>query len=135
MADKKQIVVIGNGMAGVSACEAVLKTKKEAAMTIFGDEPYTNYNRILLSDVLAGKTTYGKIVLNTKEWYDENGIDLRLSSPIHSIDPVQKSVIDQNGKITPYDSLILAMGGLPYLPPISGLDRKGVMVFRTMDET
>ncbi len=135
LADKKRIVVVGNGMAGVAVAEAILKTKQETAITIFGDEPYTNYNRILLSDVLAGKTTYDKIVLNTKEWYDQNRIDLRLSCPINAIDPVAKCVIDQVGQATPYDSLVLAVGGLPYLPPITGANKQGVLVFRTMDET
>lgn len=122
-------------MAGVAAVEAILKTKNQADITIFGDESYTNYNRILLSDVLAGKTSFEKIVLNTQEWYTDNGIDLRLGVSVNAIDPVSKSVIDANGQATPYDSLVLAMGGLPYLPPILGSDKRGVMVFRTMDET
>jgi nitrite reductase (NADH) large subunit len=122
-------------MAGVAVVEAILKTKKQTAITIFGDESYTNYNRILLSDVLAGKTSFEKIVLNTQEWYTDNGIDLRLGVSVNAIDPVSKSVIDANGQATPYDSLVLAMGGLPYLPPILGSNKKGIMVFRTMDET
>ncbi len=140
-------------MAGVAAVEAILKTKKgerplrgqralrgerpprEVAITIFGDESYPNYNRILLSDVLAGKTSFEKIVLNTQAWYTDNGIDLRLGVSVNAIDPVSKSVIDANGQATPYDALVLAMGGLPYLPPILGSDKKRVMVFRTMDET
>lgn len=135
MADKQRIVVVGNGMAGVSAVEAILKTHHGAVITIFGDEPHPNYNRILLSDVLAGKTTFEKIVLNPKEWYAQNGLDLKLSAPICKIDATLKFVTDLNGQVTPYDFLILAMGGLPYLPPILGLDKKGVLVFRTLDET
>ncbi len=131
----KKIVVIGNGMAGVDAVEAILKLRSDFQITVFGDEPYTNYNRILLSDVLAGKTTKEKIILHPKEWYDHHGIDLRLAVKVVAIDPDNKMVTDATGAITPYDHLIIATGALPFVPPIPGREKEGVMVFRTMEET
>ena len=122
-------------MSGLCAVEAILKTKADVTITIFGDEPHPNYNRILLSDVLAGKTAYEKIILNSNEWYQENQIDLRKSEAVCAIDPEIKVVIDSKGEQTPYDYLIIAVGGLPFVPPISWADKSGVMVFRTMDET
>ncbi len=131
----KNLVVIGNGMAGVGAVEALLKRKADLSITIFGDEPYTNYNRILLSDVLAGKTAPDKIILNSKAWYEENRINLKLGLGVTQIDPENRYVLDTTGARTPYDALILAVGGLPFVPPIPGRDKEGVMLFRTMDET
>ncbi len=132
-ARKKRVVVIGNGMAGVGVVEALLKRKADLAITIFGDEPYTNYNRILLSDVLAGKTTPDKIILNPKEWYQEHQIDLKPAAT--RIDTESRSVLDITGARTPYDVLVLAVGGLPFVPPIPGREKERVLCFRTMDET
>ena len=138
-------------MAGCGVVEALLaqkpaqaseKTSAKASdkisnwsITIFGDEPHPNYNRILLSDVLAGKTVPAKIILNPPEWYKDNGIDLRLGVPISAIDVAGRSVVDRLGMHTPYDALVLAVGGLPFVPPIPGCDQEGVRVFRTLDET
>ncbi len=131
----KKLVVIGNGMAGVAAIEAILKKNADVAITLFGDEPHPNYNRIYLSDVLAGKTSPSKIVLNTIEWYQQNKIDLRLGLPVAQIDTQTHQVMDAQGGATHYDVLILAVGGLPFVPPIPGADKNGVHVFRTLDET
>jgi nitrite reductase (NADH) large subunit len=130
-----RVVVVGNGMAGLAAVEAVLKLKPEAAITIFGDEPHLSYNRILLSDLLAGKTAAGKLVMNSKEWYTACGIDLKLGNPVSAIDPEGRVITDRSGKTTFYDALILAVGGVPFVPPILGREKKGVFVFRTLEET
>ncbi|MEK7286551.1 MAG: FAD-dependent oxidoreductase [Nitrospirota bacterium] len=135
MADKIKIVVIGNGMSGLCAIEAILKTKADVAITIFGDEPYPNYNRIMLSDILARKTSYEKIILNSDAWYQENYIDLRKNEAIAAIDPQRKVVISTKGDESPYDYLIIAVGALPFIPHMIGADKKQVMVFRTLDET
>ncbi len=127
-----KIVVIGNGMAGIATVEAILKCDKKAAITVFGDEPYTNYNRILLSDVLAGVIPKEKIILNPPEWYKDHGIDLHLGVAVASIDPGRQVVTDATGGTTPYDYLIIATGALPFVPPIPGREKEGVMVFRTM---
>lgn len=130
-----RVVVVGNGMAGTAVVEALLKLKADPAITIFGDEPHPSYNRILLSDVLAGKMGPEKIFLNRKEWYAERGIDMRLGVAVTSIDPINKSVIDATGAVTSYDFLVLAVGGSPVIPPIQGCGKKGVFVFRSLDDT
>lgn len=130
-----RLVVIGNGMAGMAAVEAILKPRSDLSITIFGDEAQTHYNRIYLSDVLAGKTTGEKIILHPKPWYTERGIDLRQGVKVVSIDPDAKQVSDSEGTVTEYDMLLLATGGSPVIPPICGSDKEGVFAFWTMEDT
>ncbi|MEO2053840.1 MAG: FAD-dependent oxidoreductase [Nitrospira sp.] len=130
-----RLVVIGNGMAGMATVEAILKTKSDLSITIFGDEAQTHYNRIFLSDVLAGKTTGEKIILHSESWYAKNEIDLRQGVKVVSINPKAKQVSDSEGTVTDYDSLLLATGGSPTVPPIAGSDKEGVFVFWTMKDT
>ena len=130
----KRLVVIGNGMAGVAAVEEVLKLDPTVAVTIFGDEPHVNYNRILLSDVVAGKRAAKDIVLNPREWYEQNRIDLRAGARVASIDPEGKTVTDASGAVTPFDRLLIAVGGSPFIPPMQGADKAGVLCFRTLED-
>ena len=74
----QKLVVVGNGMAGVACVEQILKHAPKFEITIFGDETHVNYNRILLSSVLAGEKAADEIVLNGLEWYQKHGIELRL---------------------------------------------------------
>jgi len=130
-----RLVVIGNGMAGVAVVEAILKTKKPFSITLFGDEAYTNYNRIYLSDVLAGKTDFEKIILNKREWYDQNQIDLKMGVKVTAIDPPSHSIAASDGSSTPYDYLVIAVGAIPFIPPIKGYSKKSAYVFRTIEDT
>jgi len=132
---KQQLVVVGNGMAGVSCVEQILKQPHNFDITIFGDETHVNYNRILLSLVLAGEKSAEEIVINDIDWYQTNGIRARLGVKIASIDRDKKVVIDENGGVTEYDKLILATGSSAFIPPIPGVDKKNVHVFRTLDDT
>jgi len=132
---KQQLVVIGNGMAGVSCVEQILKQPHNFDITIFGDETHVNYNRILLSLVLAGEKSAEEIVINDIDWYQTNGIRARLGVKIASIDRDKKVVIDENGGVTEYGKLILATGSSAFIPPIPGVDKKNVHVFRTLDDT
>ncbi|MGB3942492.1 MAG: FAD-dependent oxidoreductase [Candidatus Manganitrophaceae bacterium] len=132
---KKRLVIIGNGMAGVAVVEALLERKASVSITVFGDERHAGYNRILLSDVLSGKSDPAKIITHSKEWYAEQGVDLTLGLPVTAINSEAKSVTDAAGGVTPYDFLLLAVGGLPFVPPIPGREKEGVFVFRTMEET
>ena len=132
---KQQLVVVGNGMAGVSCVEQILKQPHNFDITIFGDETHVNYNRILLSLVLAGEKSAEEIVINDIDWYQTNGIRARLGVKIASIDCDKKVVIDENGGVTEYDKLILATGSSAFIPPIPGVDKKNVHVFRTLDDT
>src|SRR6516165_10871071 len=100
MNEKKKLVVVGNGMAGVACVEQILKHAPRFEITIFGDETHVNYNRILLSSVLAGERTSDEITLNTLEWYRRNEIDLRLGVRIEDVDSERKTVTGDDGGVT-----------------------------------
>lgn len=131
----KQLVVVGNGMAGVACVEQILKQRHDFEITIFGDETHVNYNRILLSMVLAGEKSADDIVLNDVDWYRRNGIHTKLGMRIENIDRNRRVVIDAEGHSTPFDNLILATGSSAFIPPIPGVEKKNVYVFRTLDDT
>ncbi|MBO0676342.1 NAD(P)/FAD-dependent oxidoreductase [Mycolicibacterium sp. S2-37] len=138
----RRLVVIGNGMAGVRAIEEILARggADTFEITVFGDEPYGNYNRILLSNVLAGTDDTSEIYLNPLDWYTENGIDLRAGVRVVRIDRYARLVQADDGSVTRYDDLILATGSRSFFPPMAGLwaDDKtltdGVFGFRTLDD-
>jgi nitrite reductase (NADH) large subunit len=131
----KQLVVVGNGMAGIACVEQILGYEPRFAITVFGDETYENYNRVLLSSVLAGEKSADEIVLNTRDWYRRHGIRLQLGVRVMEVDPADKTVTASDGSVTPYDTLLLATGSRAWLPPIDGLDMDGVFQFRTLDDT
>jgi nitrite reductase [NAD(P)H] large subunit len=136
------LVVVGNGMAGARALEEILARggNERFAITVFGDEPYGNYNRILLSNVLAGSDDAGEIYLNPVDWYAENNIDLRAGVRVVRIDPFAHLVHADDGTTLRYDKLILATGSRSFFPPVDGIwqdDRTlapGVFGFRTIDD-
>ncbi len=131
----KRLVVVGNGMAGVACVEQILKYDPQFAITIFGDETHVNYNRILLSSVLAGERSAEEITLNPVEWYVRNGIQLRLGVRVVDVNSDAKTVTGDDGSVTPYDTLLLATGSSAFKPPIEGLDKQNVFAFRTLDDT
>lgn len=139
----RQLVVIGNGMAGARAVEEILARGGGDAfdITIFGDEPYGNYNRIMLSHVLSGEESDADIFLNALPWYQENNITLHAGVRVERIDKYSKHVFAADGRVVPYDVLIIATGSHSFLPPMDGLCtpsgsvRHGVFTFRTMDDT
>jgi nitrite reductase (NADH) large subunit len=126
------LVVIGNGMAGMRTVEELLKLPGGGRyrITVFGAEPHVNYNRIMLSSVLAGDKTVDEIVINSREWYDENGITLMAGDPITEIDRDGKTVTSASGLTISYDRLLIATGSKPLAPPLPGLGLSGVCAFR-----
>jgi nitrite reductase (NADH) large subunit len=130
-----KLVVIGNGMAGVGCIEQILNHAAKFDITVFGDETHVNYNRILLSSVLAGEKSADDIVLNSLDWYEENRIRLRLGVRITDIDPVLKTITGDDGSVTSFDKLLLATGSNPLIPPIDGTKKDGIFVFRNLDDT
>ena len=123
---KQKLVVIGNGMAGIRAVETLLERAPDLYdITVFGSEPYGNYNRILLSPVLAGEKTVDDIMLNTVQWYDDNGITLRKGEMIAMIDRRTCEVVTAEGARVPYDRLLIATGSNPIVLPIPGKDLPG----------
>ena len=132
---KPRLVLIGNGMAGVRTVEELLKIKPDHYdITIFGAEPHPNYNRILLSPVLAGEMTIQEIVLNELDWYKEKGIKLHTGKQISKIDRVKRKVIADDGTEEEYDRLLIATGSTPFMLPIPGNDLPGVIGYRDIKE-
>jgi nitrite reductase (NADH) large subunit len=137
---KLRLVLIGNGMAGVRTLEELLKIAPDLYdITVFGAEPHPNYNRILLSPVLAGEQTIDEIVLNPLAWYADNGITLHTGHTVTKIDRVKRVVIatdGQGGEVqAPYDRLLLATGSLPFILPVPGKDLQGVIAYRDIADT
>ncbi|HTO78425.1 MAG TPA: FAD-dependent oxidoreductase, partial [Methylocystis sp.] len=139
---KKKLVVVGNGMAGVRAVEEVLQRggAEFFDIAIFGDEPYGNYNRIMLSSVLSGEQDASEIFLNPLDWYRENDIALHAGSPVTKIDRAAKIVVSDQGVRAGYDKLLIATGSRPFVPPIDGVYgrdgrlKHGVFGFRNFDD-
>ena len=131
----RRLVVVGNGMAGMACLEQILTHAPRFQVTVFGDETHPNYNRVLLSSVLAGEKKADDIVINGPDWYRRHQIDLRVGVRIVDVDSQARTVTGNDGGVTPYDVLLLATGSSPWFPPISGLDKDGVFAFRTLDDT
>ncbi len=132
---RERLVVIGNGMAGCRAVQEVLKREPgRYEITIFGAEPRVNYDRIMLSPVLAGEKSFADIVINDEAWYADNGIALNAGCKVEAIDRIAQVVRVDDGRDVPYDRLILATGSDPIRLPLPGLDLAGVVTFRDLDD-
>lgn len=131
----ERLVVIGNGMAGVACVDQILRHSPRFEITIFGDETHVNYNRILLSSILAGEKEFDDIVLNDIDWYQRHGIRARLGVRVDALDREARTVTGSDGSVTPYDKLIIATGSSAFVPPVEGLGKHGVFVWRTLDDT
>ncbi|WP_207001822.1 nitrite reductase large subunit NirB [Trinickia mobilis] len=134
--NKPRLVVIGNGMAGIRTIEELLALAPDHYdITVFGAEPHPNYNRILLSPVLAGEQKFDDIVLNPLAWYEENGVHLHLGKTITRIDRVKRVVATDDGMEAPYDRLLIATGSSPFILPVPGNTLKGVITYRDIYDT
>lgn len=128
---RQQLVVIGNGMAGMRTVDEVLtRAPGLFDITVFGAEPHVNYNRIMLSPLLSGEKTFDDIVINDRAWYDANGITLHAGDPVVEIDRVARVVRSRSGRAVAYDRLLLATGSDPIVIPVPGHDLSGVVTFR-----
>ncbi len=150
MSSKRRLVVVGNGMSGARLVEELLARDGGAGhrITVFGDEPCGNYNRILLSSVLARSHDPKSIFINPLPWYAANGVTLRAGVRVESIDLRAKQIAAADGTVEPYDTLVIATGSKPLIPPIEGLStsavaargqmqdtlKRGIFVFRTLDD-
>ncbi|MGH7551427.1 MAG: nitrite reductase large subunit NirB [Longimicrobiales bacterium] len=122
-------------MAGIGCLEQILKHQPKFEVTVFGDETHVNYNRILLSSVLAGEREIDDITLNPLDWYQRHGINLRLGVRIVDVNVAARTLMGEDGSVTPFDKLLIAAGSTPFIPPIRGTDKKGVLTFRNLDDT
>jgi len=133
---KMKLVLVGNGMAGVRTLEELLKIAPDLyEITVFGAEPHPNYNRILLSPVLAGEQTLDEIVLNPLSWYAENGITLHLGKKVVDIDRRNRIVKAEDGTTAEYDRLLMCTGSNPFILPVPGKDLDGVIAYRDILDT
>ncbi|GAB2815813.1 nitrite reductase large subunit NirB [Comamonas piscis] len=132
--------MVGNGMAGVRALEELLALAPDLyEITVFGAEPHPNYNRILLSPVLAGEQTLEDIVLNDWSWYETHGVRLHTGCTVHAVDRARRVVHGRNAQgeavTADYDRLILATGSNPFMLPIAGKELQGVLAYRDIADT
>lgn len=133
---KMKLVMVGNGMAGVRTLEELLKLAPDLyEITVFGAEPHPNYNRILLSPVLAGEQTLDEIVLNPLSWYRDHGITLHTGQKVVHVDRQRRLVTSADGIEAEYDRLLLATGSNPFIPPLPGRNLEGVIAYRDIADT
>ncbi len=137
---KSKLVMVGNGMAGVRTLEELLKIAPDLYdITVFGAEPHPNYNRILLSPVLAGEQTLEQIVLNDWSWYEDHHITLHAGYTVTQVDRTRRMVHATNAAgetlSVAYDRLIMATGSNPFMLPIPGKDLQGVLAYRDIADT
>ena len=133
---KSKLVMVGNGMAGVRTLEELLKIAPDLYdITVFGAEPHPNYNRILLSPVLAGEQTLEEIVLNPWEWYSDNHITLHTGKKVVEVDRIKRIVRADDGTEAEYDRLLICTGSNPFILPVPGKELKGVIAYRDIADT
>jgi nitrite reductase (NADH) large subunit len=130
---RQRLLLVGNGMAGMRTINEILARDRERfEIEVIGAEPHPNYNRILLSSVLAGEKEIDEIVLHSREWYARNSIELSLGDAAVKLDASAKTLTTASGRATGYDTLVLATGSRPVVPPVAGLDLPGVCAFRNI---
>ena len=132
---RAHLVVVGNGMAGCRAVEEIIaRDSSRYRITIFGAEPRVNYNRIMLSPLLAGEKSFDEIVINDAAWYRDNQIELVSGDPVVEIDRANKLVTSRSGRAVAYDRLLIATGSDPFIIPVPGRNLPGVVTFRDLDD-
>ena len=132
---KEKLVLIGNGMAGMRTVDELLKLAPDKYdITVFGAEPHGNYNRIMLSPVLAGDKTMDEIIIQSVQWYQDNDITLHIGKSVIKIDRFKREVIAEDGITAHYDRLILATGSVPVMLSIPGNELEGVISFRDIND-
>ena len=134
-AKKRNVVVIGNGMVGLRFCEKLIEydTLHRYQITTFCEEPRAAYDRVGLTSFFAHRDAQ-KLMLARMQWYEQNGVDLHLGDRATRIDPESFTVHSEKGVEIAYDVVVLATGSYPFVPPIPGIDKQGVFVYRTIED-
>jgi len=127
-------LIIGNGVAGTTAAENIRKLDKAGKITIVTEESTPFYYRMRLPDFIAGDLTEDKLGAKKDQWYKDQGIELKLETPIQGAVPGKKAVTTQSGSELPYDRLLIATGSRSFIPPMKGSDKKGVFALRTIQD-
>ena len=130
----RRYVIVGNGVAGVTAAQSIVRADPTAEVHIFGAEPYPYYRRPRLWEFIAGEVEQDALYFRPREWYAERGIHVHLGVRATSLDPSAHCLTLSDGSIAEYDRLLLATGGRPFVPPFEGTDREGVFTLRTLDD-
>ena len=133
MQGKPTVVVVGNGMVGYKFCEKLLAKSTDFNLVVFGEEPRVAYDRVHLSEYFGGKTADDLLMAPT-QWYHDNGITLHLGDAVQEIDRASQTVHARSGLVQPYDYLVLATGSSAFVPDIPGVEKAGVMVYRTIED-
>lgn len=134
MNDNKHYVIIGNGVAGLSAAEEIRKRDKTGKITIITDEKYLTYYRIKLSEAISKDFSDNALFIKDADWYNENKIELILENRVEKIDIENKKVYISNKETMNYDKLLIATGSRSFIPPIEGSDKKGVFALRSLKD-
>ena len=133
--EKPKLVVIGDGMAAGRVLEELLaREATRYEITVFGAEPRVNYNRIMLSRVLAGEKTYQEIIIHDDAWYAQHGVMLRKGENVTAINRELKTIQTASGAVAAYDKLLIATGSTPIAIPVQGVTLPGVVTFRDLDD-
>ncbi|MGD9856090.1 MAG: NAD(P)/FAD-dependent oxidoreductase, partial [Planctomycetaceae bacterium] len=129
------VVVIGNGMVGLRFCEKLVQfdVRRRFRLVTFCEEPRAAYDRVGLTSFFAHRDAE-KLALARREWYAEHGVELHLGDRAHTIDRRQKFVRSDKGVQIAYDAVVIATGSYPFVPPIPGVDKQGVFVYRTIED-
>jgi nitrite reductase (NADH) large subunit len=132
---KERIIVVGNGMVGYKFCERLVEkdVDKKFHIVTFCEEPRPAYDRVHLSEYFSGKSAED-LSMTHFEWYEENGVELHIGEKVTQIDKEQKRVVTSAGKVLEYDKLVLATGSAPFVPPVPGIEKDGVFVYRTIED-
>ena len=127
-------IIIGNGVAGVTAAQSIVRADPAAEVLIFGAEPQPYYQRPRLWEFIAGQIETGALYFRPPEWYAARGIQVHLGAQVAALDTAEHSLMLADGNSASYDRLLLATGARPFVPPFAGADKAGVFVLRTLDD-
>jgi nitrite reductase (NADH) large subunit len=127
-------LIVGNGVAANSAAESIRKLDPEGAISMFSKGKHNFYYVPALPEYVSGEKKIKDFTLHDEKWYEKNRIDLHLGAEITAIDPAQKTAVAKNGERFHYDRLLLACGGVSFVPPMKGVELPGVFTLRTLDD-
>ena len=132
---KERVIVIGNGMVGYKFCERLVSkdTEQRYQIITFCEEPRPAYDRVHLSEYFSGKSA-DDLLMAKLDWYQENGVELHVNEKATEIDRENKVVVTASGKKVPYDKLVMATGSSAFVPPVPGIEKEGVFVYRTIED-
>ncbi len=132
--ERRRYVIVGSGVAGVTAAQSIVRADSGAEVHILGEEPYLYYPRPRLWEFLAGEIEQGELLFRPQSWYDEQGLRVHLGAQVTALHPAEHGLTLADGGRMSYDRLMLASGGRPFVPPFAGADKEGVFTLRTLDD-